>query len=260
MAALYDEIGLGYDTTRKADPEIARRLRHHLQVSDRSDILDIACGTGNYTVALEKLGLNMTGIDVSKEMISKAKEKSKTIEWEVGNVKDLPYESNTYKGGTCTLAIHHFDDLLVPFQEVYRVIDKGRFVIFTSSPEQMNNYWLKEYFPKAIEMSANQMPNLTEVSDTLKTVGFNIVGFETFLIQPNLEDFFLYSGKYEPKMYLDEKVRSGISTFAKLASQEEMEEGCNKLKKDIDTQNVESVLRKYSSYLGDYVFVIAEKT
>ncbi|WP_257841504.1 hypothetical protein [Salipaludibacillus agaradhaerens] len=36
-------------------------------------------------------------------------------------------------------------------------------------------------------------------------------------------------------MYLDEKVRSGISTFANLASIEKVEEGCNRLKKDIET-------------------------
>lgn len=259
MTSLYDNIGLAYDTTRKADLEIARRLRNHLQVSDGSKILDIACGTGNYTVALENSGLHMSSSDVSKEMISQAKEKSNTIDWKVASINELPYESNTYEGVTCTLAIHHFDDLLVAFQEVYRVIDKGRFVIFTSSPEQMNNYWLKEYFPKAIEISANQMPNVAEVSEILKTVGFNIIGHETFLIQPNLEDFFLYSGKYEPKLYLDERVRSGISTFANLASKDEIEEGCNKLKMDIETKKIEGVLNKYSSNLGDYVYVIAEK-
>ncbi|ADC52197.1 hypothetical protein BpOF4_21009 (plasmid) [Alkalihalophilus pseudofirmus OF4] len=93
----------------------------------------------------------------------------------------------------------------------------------------------------------------------MKTVGFNIVGHETFLIQPNLKDFFLYSGKYEPKMYLDEKVRSGISTFANLASKEEVEEGCNKLKKDIETKKIENVLNNFSSDLGDYVYIVAEK-
>lgn len=259
MTSLYDNIGLAYDTTRKADPEIARRLRNHLQVSNRSKILDIACGTGNYTVALEDSGLKMTGSDVSKEMITKAKEKSKTIDWGLANVNVLPYENNSFDGVTCTLAIHHFDDLLAPFHEVYRVIDQGRFVIFTSSPEQINNYWLKEYFPKAIEHAANQMPGIEKVRDTLKTVGFTIVGFETFLIQPNLKDFFLYSGKYHPRMYLDEKVRSGISTFANLASKDEIEEGCAKLENDIKTKKIESVLNKYRSELGDYVYIIVEK-
>lgn len=259
MNSLYDDIGLGYDTTRKADPEITRDLRNHLQVTNGRRILDIACGTGNYTIALEDTGLHMDGSDISKEMIKKAGQKSKTINWQVADVNKLPYENNVFEGVTSTLAIHHFDNLVTPFQEVFRVLDKGRFVIFTSSPEQMNNYWLKEYFPKAIEFSANQMPSIAEISNTLQTVGFNIIGHETFLIQPDLQDFFLYSGKYEPKIYLDEKVRSGISTFANVASKEEVEEGCERLHKDIKTRKIDDVLNKYSSDLGDYVYVIAEK-
>ncbi len=133
--------------------------------------MDIACGTGNYTVSLENTRLQMTGSDISKEMIKKAKGKSNTINWEVSDVNRLPYEDKTFDGVTCTLAIHHLNDLLKPFNKVFRVLNKGKFVIFTSSPEQMNNYWLKEYFPAAIEASANQMPALAEVSKTLKSSG-----------------------------------------------------------------------------------------
>ncbi|WP_078596167.1 class I SAM-dependent methyltransferase [Evansella clarkii] len=259
MTALYDEIGLAYDTTRKADPEITGRLRNHLQVTDGSKVLDIACGTGNYTVALQETGLQMTGTDISKEMIAKAKEKSSLIQWELADAKRLPFNNNTFSGAACILSIHHFDELFSAFKEIYRVIDKGRFVIFTSSPEQMNCYWLKEYFPEAIDKSAKQMPDVKIVSKILREAGFQIIGHETFLVQPNLQDFFLYSGKYEPRMYLDENVRSGISTFANLASKEEVKEGCSKLKKDIQTKKIEGVINKFSSDLGDYVYVVAEK-
>ncbi|WP_261130514.1 class I SAM-dependent methyltransferase [Bacillus sp. Marseille-Q3570] len=259
MVALYDHIGLNYDTTRKADSEITRRLRNHLQVPNGSKVLDIACGTGNYTVALENTGLNMTGCDLSYKMLQQAISKSKTINWEIADAGKLSFKNNTFDGIICTLSIHHFNNLIAPFHEAFRVLDNGRLVIFTSSPEQMKNYWLKEYFPDAIQKSAEQMPNVSEVSNTLETIGFSIIGRETFLIQPDLEDFFLYSGKYQPIMYLDEKVRSGISTFANLASKEEVDEGCLKLKKDIETKNIEKVINKYSSDLGDYVFIIAGK-
>jgi len=258
MRILYDNIGKSYDITRKADPEITRRLKAHLQ-SFGEPILDVACGTGNYTVALKNLGITMTGVDVSKEMIKKAKEKTCDIVWDIADVKRLPYSNSTFKGATCILSIHHFDNLLESFKEIYRVIDKGRFVIFTSSPEQIERYWLNEYFPKAIEYSAIQMPSVSLVTDTLKQAGFTIIGLETFLVQPDLQDFFLYSGKYEPEMYLDENVRLGISTFANLAAKEEVEKGCNKLRQDIDNGLISKIIEKYSSDLGDYLFAIAEK-
>ncbi|MCF6409468.1 class I SAM-dependent methyltransferase [Pseudalkalibacillus salsuginis] len=259
MNPLYDEIGKSYDATRKADPEITRHLRNHLQVPKGTKVLDIACGTGNYSIALEQSGLYVTGCDISTEMIEIAKQKSSKINWELADINCLPYENKTFTGVSCILSIHHFGELFVPFQEVFRVMDRGRFVIFTSSPEQMNTYWLKEYFPQAIEASSKQMPDLTTVNNTLQAVGFDIIGHETFLIQPDLEDFFLYSGKYEPHIYLDETVRAGISTFANLATKEEIVLGCSKLKRDIETKKINEVLPRYSSVKGDYVFVVAEK-
>ncbi|GEL77419.1 class I SAM-dependent methyltransferase [Tenuibacillus multivorans] len=259
MFSLYDHIGLTYDTTRKADPEITRRLRKHLQVPNHHEVLDIACGTGNYTVSLEKSGLEMTGCDISQEMLNKAKRKSNSVQWDQANVNQLPYERDTFDGIACIMSIHHFDQLLTPFQEAYRVLKKGRFVIFTAAPEQMNCYWLNEYFPKAMEDSAKQMPTFSLVNKKLKEAGFRIIGHETFLVQPDLQDFFLYSGKYDPKMYLDETVRSGISTFSNLASPEEVEEGCQRLREDIRTNKIDEVISRYSSNHGDYVFVIAEK-
>lgn len=259
MKALYDDIGREYDTTRKADPQITERLKNHIQSNNDSQILDVACGTGNYTVALSNLGLNMTGIDISEEMISKARQKSNKVRWNIGDVTVLPYKNQTFDGAICILAIHHFSNLITPFSEVYRVMKQGRFVLFTSSSEQMERYWLREYFPKAMEDSCKQMPKVSQVVETLKDVGFSIVGLETFLIQPNLQDFFLYSGKYEPQIYLNPKVRAGISTFANLASKEEINLGCTKLKCDIDSGRIHEVLDKYSSNLGDYTFVVSEK-
>ncbi|MCF6410066.1 class I SAM-dependent methyltransferase [Pseudalkalibacillus salsuginis] len=78
----------------------------------------------------------------------------------------LPFNNDSFEGITSTLAIHHFNDLKATFEEAYRVLNKGRFVIFTSSPKQMNNYWLKEYFPNAIDKSAEQMPNISKVNKT----------------------------------------------------------------------------------------------
>lgn len=41
---------------------------------DTSLVLDLGCGTGKMTLALSKLGYDMTGIDISPEMLSKAHE------------------------------------------------------------------------------------------------------------------------------------------------------------------------------------------
>lgn len=260
MNTLYDSIGRTYDTTRRADPEIARRIRHHLQVEDTTSVLDVACGTGNYTMALTETGLRMSGVDISEEMIGQARSKSDLIQWTVADVTQLPYRDGTSHGATCILAIHHFRDLEKPFQEVYRVLDSGRFVIFTASPEQMRRYWLNEYFPQAMEASSRQMPSIEDVLHNLRQAGFSVVGTEPFLVQPALQDFFLYSGKHHPAMYLEPVVRAGISTFANLATQAETEQGCHRIRSDIESGKIAEVIDRYASDLGDYLYVIAEKS
>lgn len=109
---LYDHIGQMYDLTRKADPEIVRRLRYLLQVKDSARILDVACGTGNYTVALADTGLRMMGIDLSSVMIDQARSKSVEVDWQQADVTNLPISDTIFEGVTCILAIHHFNELI----------------------------------------------------------------------------------------------------------------------------------------------------
>ncbi|PZE19902.1 class I SAM-dependent methyltransferase [Paenibacillus xerothermodurans] len=259
MVELYDAIGVNYDTSRKADPQITQRLISHLDAAKNSQVLDVGCGTGNYTIALSRLGLTMTGTDISEEMLHTARKKPSQVTWDKADVLHLPYQDGAFSGATCILAIHHFKNLHQAFQQVYRVISQGRFVIFTSSPEQMERYWLTEYFPDAMHASCRQMPEIPLAVDHLRKLGFSIVGVEKFFIQPDLQDFFLYSGKHEPSIYLNPNVRAGISTFPNLASRDEIHIGCTRLKIDIESGRIQEVMDRYRSDLGDYLFVIAEK-
>jgi hypothetical protein len=123
----------------------------------------------------------------------------------------------------------------------------------------MNQYWLNEYFPNAIAAASRQMPDINIVLHELGRAGFFIVGVETFLVQPDLQDLFLYSGKYEPGLYLNERIRAGISTFANLASKEEIDWGCSKLQNDIISGRIGRVIERFPSQFGDYLFIVAEK-
>ena len=138
-------------------------------------------------------------------------------------------------------------------------MNNGRFVIFTSSPEQMRGYWLNAYFLNVMEASIEQMLSLDEVIHHLRLAGFSVVGVESFLVEQDLQDFFLYSGKFDPPMYLDSTVRSGISTFANLAAPEGIASGCQQLKHDIENEKIHDVIQQYTSTLRDYTFVVAQK-
>jgi SAM-dependent methyltransferase len=229
MTQLYDRIGSGYDVTRRPDPIIAGRLSHHVALEGHRTYLDIGCGTGNYTSTLAAVGGGWTGIELSAKMIAEARGKSSQVQWCLCAAQALPFSSRVFSGAMCTLAIHHFDDLLPVFREVHRVLDKGKFVILTATPEQMQSYWLNEYFPEAMRKSIEQMPALELVTGALTQAGFTSLETEGFDIRNDLQDFFLYSGKHRPEMYLDEGVRRGISTFASLADPAEVAGGSRRL-------------------------------
>jgi len=259
MARLYDRIGIGYDTTRRSGPVIAERLVHHLELQSPGTYLDIACGTGNYTSTPAQAGGSWSGIELFSKMITEAQGKSSQVQWCLGNVVALPFSSGVFSGALCTLAIHHFDDLLPVFLETYRVLNAGRFVILTATPGQMQSYWLNEYFPDAMVKSIVQMPALDLVTGALTGAGFTSIETEGFDIQDDLQDFFLYSGKHRTEMYLDEGVRRGISTFARLAHPEEVASGCLRLAEDIQAGRIDEVMAAYGNQGGDYLFVSASK-
>lgn len=258
MEAIYDKIGTGYDTTRKADPVILTTLSELLGIKMQNKYLDVACGTGNYTSGISRYGGKWFAFDGSKKMLSEARLKSSQIDWKFFDVSNLGYESDFFNGATCSLAIHHFPNLIKPFREVARVLKaNSKFVIFTSTPEQMKEYWLNHYFPKMMEKSCEQMPSFEVVESALVQAYFSIEATVPFFITPELQDFFLYSGKQRPEMYLSENVRNGISSFHNFCSQTELDRGLVKLQKDITSGDIGSVMESYESNNGDYLFICA---
>ncbi len=256
MEAIYDKIGEGYDTTRKVDPEILSTLSNLLDIEAWKSYLDIACGTGNYTAAISRLGGNWFACDGSERMLSEARSKSSDVKWKKCDVSDLEYDSGFFDGAICSLAIHHFSELKHPFREASRVLKtRSNFVIFTSTPEQMKGYWLNHYFPIMMEKSCEQMPDLKKVESALLHAGFSIQVEEPYFITPELNDFFLYSGKQRPEMYLSHNVRNGISSFHNFCSSSELEHGLVKLQNDIVSGVIAEVMDKYENSNGDYLYI-----
>lgn len=251
---------MGYNHTRKADKYILSRLFHHLGYKPGQTILDIGCGTGNYTIALNELGIQFIGIDPSDEMLDIAKSKSPGMEWINGKVEDIPLENDAVDGCLATLTLHHWNDMKKGFGELNRVLkQQAKIVIFTSTPAQMETYWLHHYFPKMMRVSTDFMPSLETVEMHLKDAGFQIMHTEKFFVTNELEDLFLQSGKYNPSLYFNERVRKGISSFASLSNKDEEEQGLRKLQDDIASGEIDEIIQKYESDEGDYLFVIAQK-
>jgi len=260
MEVIYDTIGDGYNSTRRADPYLAGRLIQLLNAVPGKQYLDIGCGTGNYTIALADEGLNFTGVEPSEEMLKEARSRSHNIKWLNGNAARIPAADNAFDGVMATLTIHHWDDLQKAITEIYRVTKPGgTLVLFTATPQQMKGYWLNHYFPNMLASSILQMPGFYAVASALTSAGFDLKHTEKYFIKEDLQDHFLYSGKHNPQLYLDEQIRKGISSFAALANAEEVASGLGQLTKDIESGEIQNIKDNFENNRGDYLFVVAGK-
>ena len=256
----YDKIGIGYNSTRKADHYLLGRMMHFLKADSQGTYLDIGCGTGNYTIEFSKRGVSMVGIDPSEAMLSIARTRSKDVRWVNGKAESMSLESGSIDGVLAILTTHHWSNQDKGYAELGRVMKPGgRLVIFTATPEQMRAYWLTHYFPTMLRDSGKHMLPFETIEANLTKAGFGEISTEKYFVNNDLQDLFLQSGKENPASYLEENVRRGISSYATARNQDEVTAGLDRLREDIATGEIDNVVKKYESDVGDYLFVVAVK-
>src|ERR1700744_549820 len=90
----YDLLYKGRDQ-EEADMFV-NNLVKHLSPSESSIMLDLACGKGRYSIALNRMGYQVTGIDLSQRKIAAAKPyQNKTLSFAVNDMR-MPLEPDKY--------------------------------------------------------------------------------------------------------------------------------------------------------------------
>lgn len=92
-------------------------------------ILDVGCGTGNFSIKLAQKGCEVTGIDISKPMLEKAAKKAKKlnldIDFKKANIVNLEFEDNHFDSVFSMAAVEFIEDLEKAMQEMKRVVKPG---------------------------------------------------------------------------------------------------------------------------------------
>ncbi|MEE9612943.1 MAG: class I SAM-dependent methyltransferase [Desulfatiglandales bacterium] len=92
-------------------------------------VLDIGCGAGDHLLFFSKLGLDISGIDASPYMISKARERlGRRCFLKTGNAEDLPFEDNEFDLAVLINTLEFLDDPLQALREAGRVANRMVFV------------------------------------------------------------------------------------------------------------------------------------
>lgn len=98
-----------------------------LQPGER--ILDIGCGAGNHLLLFSKLGLDISGIDASPYMVSRARERlGSRCTLKTGMAEDLPFDDNEFDIAVMIHTLEFLDDPLQALREAGRVARAGVFI------------------------------------------------------------------------------------------------------------------------------------
>jgi len=92
-------------------------------------VLDIGCGSGNHLLILNKMGLDISGIDASPLMVEKARQRlGHRCNLKRGKAEALPFDDNEFDLAVLINALEFFDDPLQALREAGRIAKRRVFV------------------------------------------------------------------------------------------------------------------------------------
>lgn len=208
IAGDYDRLNhllsLGIDKTWRR-----RALKRIIDGDDEKRILDIACGTGDFSIEIAKHsspGTSVTGLDLSEGMLKVMKQKvhkaglEDRISEEQGNSEQMRFDDGTFDRVTIAFGIRNFQDREKALKEILRVLKEGgRLVILELSvPSNAVFRWFYcLYFTKILPLiggwisgdkaayrylpaSVLKFPGKEEWMEIMRNCGFSNVDHKAF--------------------------------------------------------------------------------
>ena len=119
----------------------AARLVAHAGIRSGARVLDVACGTGVVGVTAARIGAQVTGLDLTPELLVVAHENARiagvTIDWHEGDVEQLPFAD-----GAFDVVVSQFGHMFAPRPDVatgemLRVLKPGGTIAFSTWPPEL---------------------------------------------------------------------------------------------------------------------------
>lgn len=215
MQSLYDTIGARYSNYRRPDPRIAAAL--NAELNQAISIVNIGAGVGSY----EPQGRALVAVEPSQVMISQRARNGTPIVQ--ARAESLPFKDEAFDAATAILTIHHWSDIEQGLLEARRIV-RGRVILLTWVGFGQD-FWLLDYLPQIREIDEPLFPSVEELSLLLGPVRVTPVP-----IPYDCTDGFLCAYWRRPFSYLDEGVRSAISTFSRVL---DVRDGLRRLEEDL---------------------------
>lgn len=104
-------------------------------------VLDMACGTGDVSIALRRKGLDVVGADISENMLALARKKAPEIDFRYGDASELPFADRSFDAVTIAFGIRNFDKRAQCIRELHRVLKDGGMLAIAEFSIPRNRLW-----------------------------------------------------------------------------------------------------------------------
>ncbi len=140
MSSSFDRVAEVYDKTRgyssHAMGKVMEALRRELEGSART--LDIGMGTGRFSRPLQGAGLEVVGIDLSRRMLGKAREKGTTNALNA-DARMLPFRDSSFDDAISVHVLHLIREWQTALREISRVTRNFLISIGKEGPGREHN-------------------------------------------------------------------------------------------------------------------------
>lgn len=133
--AVFDDQAKKYDqwyTTslgRHVDETETRCALELLRPGPGMKVLDVGCGTGNFSIKLVRLGCDVLGIDISREMLAVAGEKARMegfkVDFRYMDVNAMEFADESFDAVISMAALEFMKDHSRALDEMFRVLKRG---------------------------------------------------------------------------------------------------------------------------------------
>lgn len=211
---MFDDIAPSYDKLNhimslNIDRLWRKRALKVIVDGTQQEILDVACGTGDSTIAIAKAaapGSRIMGVDISQNMMEPLMRKAARegvhdrIRLKVADAEALPFQENSFHRVTCAFGVRNFEDKEQGLEEFHRVLKPGGKVVIlelsvpTSRPvRRIYDLYFLHILPlvgglvsgnksayKYLPASVHSFPAPESFCDILRDAGFKQVYYKTY--------------------------------------------------------------------------------
>jgi ubiquinone/menaquinone biosynthesis C-methylase UbiE len=151
LAIEYAEAFSGEHKKEPKDQEILFRFSQ--EIGDRTPVWDLGCGPGHTSEYLKNLGVEISGMDLSKKTLEQARKRHPEILFRKGNFLDLEFENDTIAGVVSFYSIVHFteEQVGIAFREIFRALQPRGVFLFTYLIGE-NTIRLREFLGKKVDI------------------------------------------------------------------------------------------------------------